>query len=170
MGYPTAPELSLTLIKGDNSRLMLATGVTTVQSQLQLDKSLNGAKVVCSVAHAANDLPGAVSIPDDVDYFIAPAALRGELRAVVYDHNVDGIGIPVDAYVADDTGMRPRSANEITMEKEFTLPRVNNVTNVCEVTIKASIPSSINPSPNLKWYAKGQLQKTGGSTYIHSAR
>ena len=81
-----------------------------------------------------------------------------------------GIGIPVDAFVADDTGMRPRSANEITMEKQFTLPRVNNVTNVCEVTVIASVPSSINPSPDLKWYAKGQLQKTGGSTYIHSAR
>merc|ERR1712176_839332 len=101
---------------------------------------------------------------------IAPAALRGEKRAVVYDHNVEGIGIPVDAFVADDTGMRPRSANEITMEKQFTLPRVNNVTNVCEVTVIASVPSSINPSPDLKWYAKGQLQKTGGSTYIHSAR
>ena len=93
MGYPTAPELSLTLVKGDNSRRMLATGVTTVQSQIQLDKSLNGAKVVCSVAHAANDLPGAVNIPDDVDYFIAPAALRGEKRAVVYDHNVEGIRV-----------------------------------------------------------------------------
>ena len=81
MGYPTAPELSLTLVMADRTRQVLATGQNTVQSTVPLKPSLNGGKVQCSVEHAANHLAGARTIPDDNDFFVAPGKLHGEVRA-----------------------------------------------------------------------------------------
>ena len=80
MGYPTAPELSLTLVKADRTSQVLATGQNTVQSQVALEPSLNGGNIQCSVVHAANYLAGAKTIPDDNDFFVAPGKLHGEVR------------------------------------------------------------------------------------------
>jgi len=77
MGYPTAPELSLTLVKADRTSQVLATGQNTVQSQVALEPSLNGGNIQCSVVHAANYLAGAKTIPDDNDFFVAPGKLHG---------------------------------------------------------------------------------------------
>lgn len=135
-----------------------------------LTGDLNGGSVECEVNHDANDLPGAEHIQPAVDSFVAPGQLHGEIIDVEYDHDVNGIGKLAKAVVADSSAIQVRSATEITLEKKFTSPRINNVTNVCEVTVKANIPSTINPKPDLKWYANGELKRTAGTTFLHSAR
>ena len=149
---------------------MIATGQNSVQSRVVLTRDLNGGSVECEVNHDANDLPGAEHIQAAVDSFVAPGQLHGEMIDVEYDHDVNGIGKFAKAVVADSSVIQVRSATEITLEKSFTSPRINNVTNVCEVTVTASVPSTINPKPDLKWYSNGELKRTAGSTFVHSAR